>query len=125
MFFLQIKISYIDLMNSRDTRQAELMSTYYFLCECEKCKEPEPLTESAICPEMSCSKYCDINENNCSHCGRELSKELVEKFEEARDFTENHLQNMRSMACILLSKIYKKIFIIFFKLLKLLRLLYS
>lgn len=95
-------------MNSRDARQAELMSTYYFLCECEKCKQPEPLTESAICPELSCSKYCDINEKNCSHCGREFSDELREKFEDARDFTGSHLQNMRSMACILLLKFRTK-----------------
>lgn len=91
-------------MNSRDTRQAELMSTYYFLCDCEKCKEPEPLTESAICQEISCSKYCDISDDNCSHCGREVSSELREKFEDAKDFTGTHLQSMRSMACILFIK---------------------
>lgn len=104
----QIKISYIDLMNSRDTRQAELMSTYYFLCDCEKCKEPEPLTESAICQEISCSKYCDISDDNCSHCGREVSSELREKFEDAKDFTGTHLQSMRSMAYIDISKMCLK-----------------
>ena len=88
-------------MNSKDTRQAELLSTYYFLCDCDKCNQPEPLVEAAICPESSCGKACNINEKSCKHCDREITEELREKFEDARDFTTHHLQSMKNMACIL------------------------
>ncbi|KAI8429464.1 hypothetical protein MSG28_000100, partial [Choristoneura fumiferana] len=33
----QIRISYIDLMNTPYERQTELLDNYYFLCQCERC----------------------------------------------------------------------------------------
>ena len=90
-------------MNTIETRRAELQSTYYFRCECEKCNGPEPLVEAAVCPELSCSKPCDIYEKNCIHCEREIPEEFQGKFKDARDFTAHHLQSMKTMACILLT----------------------
>lgn len=89
-------------MNSKDTRQAELLNTYYFLCDCEKCNEPEPLVEAAVCPEAACAKACNINEQKCIHCDEEISEEFWKNVEDTRDFTAHNLQNMKTMACILL-----------------------
>ncbi|XP_033227583.1 histone-lysine N-methyltransferase SMYD3 isoform X2 [Belonocnema kinseyi] len=104
----KIKISYIDLMNSKDTRQAELLNTYYFLCDCEKCKEPEPVVEAALCPEAACAKTCNINEKKCIHCGEEISEDFWKNFEDTRDFTAHHLQDMKTMAYLDISKMCLK-----------------
>lgn len=65
----QVLITYIELLNSAQDRQEELMQTYYFLCECTRCKDIEEikLNNYMACPNKKCpagiavlSKVCSI-----------------------------------------------------------------
>lgn len=51
----QIRISYIDILNSREERQDDLLRRYYFLCDCARCSYPE-WPEEQVGP-VRCSKY--------------------------------------------------------------------
>ncbi|XP_045117987.1 N-lysine methyltransferase SMYD2-like isoform X3 [Portunus trituberculatus] len=37
----KLRISYIDILNSREERQDDLLRRYYFLCDCVRCSRPE------------------------------------------------------------------------------------
>lgn len=108
-FILQLRISYVDLLNSNKDRREELHSSYYFWCDCEKCKQPDPIAEATACPNLLCDSPCLINAEECEKCGTKLSKEFKEKFQEVTDFTAHNLEKMKTMACILLMFISKKV----------------
>ena len=99
---LQIHISYIDVLNKTEVRRRELQNTYYFLCECERCKEPEIYASAAVC--SSCENPCDINEESCPTCAKEISSSFKEKFNEVSEFTAHHLETMKNVACILFTE---------------------
>ncbi|XP_014214307.1 histone-lysine N-methyltransferase SMYD3 [Copidosoma floridanum] len=99
----QIHISYIDVLNTTTTRRAELESTYYFVCNCERCKESETFATAATC--SSCPSQCDIKEDSCLNCGQKISTSFKEKFKEISEFTASHLENMKNVAYLDISKI--------------------
>ncbi|VDD75411.1 unnamed protein product [Mesocestoides corti] len=39
LFFLKIRISYVDALMSTKSRQAELTSGYFFVCDCKRCRD--------------------------------------------------------------------------------------
>ncbi|XP_067215215.1 histone-lysine N-methyltransferase SMYD3 isoform X2 [Linepithema humile] len=100
----QIRISYVDLLNSNKDRREELHSSYYFLCDCEKCKQPDPMAEATACPNSLCDSPCLIDAEECEKCGTKLSKEFKEKFREVTDFTAHNLEKMKTMAYLDISK---------------------
>ncbi|XP_014487503.1 PREDICTED: histone-lysine N-methyltransferase ASHR1 isoform X2 [Dinoponera quadriceps] len=104
----QIRISYVDLLNSNKDRQGELHHSYYFCCNCEKCKQAEPMAEAAACPNSSCDFPCLIENDKCEKCGTKLSENFIRSFYEVKDFTTHHLETMKTMAYLDVSKICLK-----------------
>lgn len=104
----QIRISYIDLLNSNKDRREELHSSYYFWCDCERCKKEEPIVEAAACPNLSCDSPCSIEADECEKCSTKISVEFKETFLEVADFTAHHLEKMKIMAYLDVSKICLK-----------------
>ncbi|CAH1154974.1 unnamed protein product [Phaedon cochleariae] len=97
----KIFISYIDVMALKSERQAELEKTYYFLCQCPKCLEPEPIIEmtGAACPNLKCDNCIDSMNmapgQTCQKCNEVITKEFIENFKEVIDITNMHLDNMK------------------------------
>lgn len=104
----QIRISYIDLLNSNKDRREELHNSYYFWCDCERCKQIEPMAEAAACPNLSCDSPCLIEADNCEKCGAKISEEFKDMFREVTEFTIKHLEEMKTMAYLDVSKICLK-----------------
>ncbi|XP_025270921.1 histone-lysine N-methyltransferase SMYD3 isoform X1 [Camponotus floridanus] len=104
----QIKISYIDLLNSNKDRREELYNSYYFWCDCERCKQVEPMAEAAACSNLSCDSPCLIEADNCKTCGTKISEEFKNTFREVTNFTIHHLEEMKAMAYLDVSKICLK-----------------
>nr|XP_034194317.1 histone-lysine N-methyltransferase SMYD3 isoform X2 [Osmia lignaria] len=100
----QIRISYIDVLKTTKERRTELQSSYYFWCNCKKCEEPEPMVEAAVCPNKLCKNPCFLDIDNCSECNTKLSEKFKETFNEVSSFTAHHLQNMKNMAYLDVSK---------------------
>ncbi|KAJ8680868.1 hypothetical protein QAD02_016655 [Eretmocerus hayati] len=97
-----IRISYIDVLNTTNIRRSELQSSYYFLCECEKCKEPEKFESAAICP--SCDEPCSIDQDSCKGCKKEITSTFRNKFNEVSQFTARYLENIKNEAYLDVSK---------------------
>lgn len=93
------------MLNTTDSRREELRNTYYFTCECEKCKEPSKFATAAVC--SSCLKYCDVDDESCLNCGKKITLDFREKFKEVSEFTANHLNTMKNVACILFFFFFK------------------
>ncbi|XP_020291945.1 histone-lysine N-methyltransferase SMYD3 isoform X2 [Pseudomyrmex gracilis] len=104
----QIRISYIDLLNSTKDRREELQSSYYFLCDCEKCKHVDSTASAAACPNSSCNSPCIIKNIECEKCNTSLFDEFKKTFEEVTDFTSHHLEKMKTMAYLDVSKMCLK-----------------
>ncbi|XP_077274028.1 SET and MYND domain containing, class 3 isoform X1 [Temnothorax americanus] len=107
-YFAQVRISYIDLLNSNKDRREELHSSYYFWCDCERCKKEEPMAEAAACPNLSCDSPCSVEADKCEKCDTKISVEFKETFREVVDFTAHHLEKMKTMAYLDVSKICLK-----------------
>lgn len=84
-----------------------MYNSYYFWCDCERCKQVEPMAEAAACSNLSCDSPCLIEADNCKTCGTKISEEFKNTFREVTDFTIHHLEEMKAMACILLIFIHK------------------
>ncbi|XP_011636441.1 histone-lysine N-methyltransferase SMYD3 isoform X2 [Pogonomyrmex barbatus] len=104
----QIRISYIDLLNSNKARREELHSSYYFWCDCERCKGEELMAEAAACPNLSCDSPCSIEADKCEKCNAKISIEFKETFQEVVTFTTHHLEKMKTMAYLDVSKVCLK-----------------
>nr|CAI5868987.1 unnamed protein product [Callosobruchus analis] len=94
-------ISYIDVMALKKERQAELESAYYFLCQCPRCLEPEPMVEmmGMACPNKKCQNCIDSTSikpgQKCSKCKTEIKEEFIREFDEIMDMTKMHLDKMK------------------------------
>ncbi|XP_049885754.1 histone-lysine N-methyltransferase SMYD3 isoform X1 [Pectinophora gossypiella] len=78
----QIRISYIDLMKSPYDRQTELLKSYYFLCQCDRCMDENQhkVLHGAKCLNRECDNPVKIPwKENC---------ELVRKPEKSDDESE-------------------------------------
>lgn len=53
----QVRISYVDGLSKREERQAELWSTYYFICDCKRCSEEENIETVAVCQACNSVVY--------------------------------------------------------------------
>ncbi|XP_017887252.1 histone-lysine N-methyltransferase SMYD3 isoform X2 [Ceratina calcarata] len=104
----QIRISYIDTLKTTSDRRAELRSSYYFWCNCERCEKPEPTEEAAACPSGSCTYPCSLDSVVCENCNTKFPGNYQESFNEVSDFTAHHLQNMKNMAYLDVSKMCLK-----------------
>ncbi|XP_046817010.1 histone-lysine N-methyltransferase SMYD3 isoform X1 [Vespa crabro] len=104
----QIKISYIDLLNSTKDRCEELQNLYYFLCDCQRCKQPEPMATAAACPKTSCTYPNSFDAIICKKCNTKFPSNFKAIFDEVKEFTAHHLQDMKNMAYLDVSKICLK-----------------
>lgn len=101
----QIKISYIDLLNSTETRNDILMNTYYFVCDCERCTQPEPMAGAAACPKTSCTYPNSPDAIVCKKCNTKFPSNFKEIFDEVTEFTAYHLEEMKNMSYLDVAKI--------------------
>lgn len=119
----QVFISYVDLVNTAEHRQQELLQNYFFLCQCVKClgsciksvgacgllsvaffhcTDPVERMEmnAAACPNVKCDGRIQMaDERKCDRCEALASDELVVKFDEIMDVTKTHVENMKEIAC--------------------------
>lgn len=100
----QIRIPYIDVIKTTRDRRAELQSSYYFWCDCEKCEKPEPMAEAAACPNKLCTYPCAPNADLCEKCNTKFPENFKEIFDEISEFTAYHLENMKNIAYLDVSK---------------------
>lgn len=98
-----MRISYVDLLNSTKDRREELHNSYYFWCNCERCKQTDPMAEAAACPNLLCVSPCSIENDKCEKCDAKLSEDFKMSFHEVTDFTDYHLEKMKTMACIFIN----------------------
>ncbi|KAK9882851.1 hypothetical protein WA026_023547 [Henosepilachna vigintioctopunctata] len=98
----EIRISYIDVLNTRKDRIEELERLYYFTCQCPMCSIPDPIEmNAAACPNRDCYLEINLNETNiekCSRCEAQITSTFREKFAEVNKLTDLHLQNMKELA---------------------------
>ncbi|XP_068910338.1 histone-lysine N-methyltransferase SMYD3 isoform X2 [Tenebrio molitor] len=99
----EIRISYIDVLNTTKDRQKELEAAYYFLCQCPRCLAPEPPEiNAAACPNDQCDNYIDAESasanDKCGKCGAAITENFLELFKQVIEFTDIHLQNMKQLA---------------------------
>lgn len=104
----QIRISYIDILKTTRERREELLSSYYFWCNCEKCEEPEPMAEAAKCPNKFCTYPCSSDADICENCNTRFPEEFRETFEEVSEFTAHHLQSMKNVVYLDVSQMCLK-----------------
>ncbi|XP_015431558.1 PREDICTED: histone-lysine N-methyltransferase SMYD3 [Dufourea novaeangliae] len=104
----QIRISYIDVLKTTKDRRMELQNSYYFWCNCKKCEQPELMAEAAMCPNKSCTHPCSPDTDTCTKCGTEFPEKFKDTFHEISDFTAYHLQSMKDMAYLDVSKVCLK-----------------
>ncbi|XP_011163274.2 histone-lysine N-methyltransferase SMYD3 isoform X1 [Solenopsis invicta] len=91
----QIKISYTNLLETKKDIREKLYSSYYFWCDCERCKKEEPMDEAAACPNSSCDAPCSIEVNECVKCSTKISADFKKTFREVVDFTTYHLEKIK------------------------------
>lgn len=98
--FFQIFISYIDLLNTTETRRKELQDNYYFECMCSKCASTNfsDKMEGAICPNKNCTAPVNVKYNNCKLCNAGVTPKLRNAYVEALEFTKSQLTEMRDVA---------------------------
>ncbi|XP_014611358.1 PREDICTED: histone-lysine N-methyltransferase SMYD3 isoform X1 [Polistes canadensis] len=101
----QIKISYIDILSSTKDRREELKNSYYFLCDCQRCIQPEPTARAAACPKISCTYPNSSDATECKKCNEKFPPNFKETFDEVTEFSAHHLQDMKNMAYLDVSKI--------------------
>ncbi|XP_012523348.1 histone-lysine N-methyltransferase SMYD3 [Monomorium pharaonis] len=107
----QIRIAYIGLLHSKKKRRELLHNMHYFWCDCERCKNEEPMAKAAACPNSSCDSPCSIEADECEKCSTKISIEFKETFQRISDFTANHLKELDRFdneKIIFLSKTYLK-----------------
>ncbi|KAJ8931425.1 hypothetical protein NQ314_015664 [Rhamnusium bicolor] len=106
----KIFISYIDVMALKKERQKELECTYYFLCQCPKCIEPEPVIEmtGAACPNKDCNNCIDINSvkagQRCSKCNALVSEDFIREYQDVMEMTTMHIEENLDVCKVCLRK---------------------
>ncbi|XP_054272967.1 histone-lysine N-methyltransferase SMYD3 [Macrosteles quadrilineatus] len=112
----KVFISYIELLNSPEERQQELLATYYFLCQCARCLDVEEvkLNNSMVCPNSSCgssvpvpskkSEDEEISSFGCSKCKENVKPELYRRFLEVSEFVGLQLENMKTFSYLDVAK---------------------
>lgn len=114
----KIRISYIDQMDLPETRCAELKKTYYFDCDCERCKDTSIAAkmEAMSCPNDSkdCDGYIAVTDEKCSECDTPITDEHRQRFADVTDMTKQALQEMQNTRCeFLMPKVEEKFYIFF------------
>lgn len=104
----KIFISYIDLMDTTETRRHELQQNYYFLCKCEKClDEQEPIEMNAgACPNGKCNAFINFDSferfpAKCQNCEEIITDKHHQLYEDLMHTTQMHLDKMKlaGVAC--------------------------
>lgn len=99
-----IRISYIDMIDLRDTRRSELKKAYYFDCDCERCVDESitPKMLAIACPNNK--KDCDcavaLTDEKCKECGTEITDEHRQAHDDIMEMTKQALQEMQEVRYI-------------------------
>uniref|UniRef100_A0A1B6JWE4 MYND-type domain-containing protein n=2 Tax=Homalodisca liturata TaxID=320908 RepID=A0A1B6JWE4_9HEMI len=115
--FSKVFITYIELLNSAHERQQDLMATYYFLCQCSRCKDIEEikLNDSMLCPKSDCgapvptllqeSLSSENSVPSCPKCKENIKPQVYNRYLEVNDFVRLQLQNMKNIAYLDVCKV--------------------
>lgn len=104
----KIFISYVDLMDTTETRRHELQQNYYFWCKCEKClDEQEPIEMNAgACPNGKCNAFINFVSferfpAKCRNCDEIITDKHHQLYQDLMHTTQMHLDKMKlaSVAC--------------------------
>lgn len=102
-----IRISYIDQIDLPSTRCAELKKSYYFDCDCERCKDNsmEKKMNSMACPndKSECGAFLAPEDEKCSDCDTVITDEHRSRYDDVMDMTKNALQEMQNTRCKFIS----------------------
>ncbi|XP_031626334.1 histone-lysine N-methyltransferase SMYD3 [Contarinia nasturtii] len=98
----KIFISYVDLMDTTETRRHDLEKNYYFLCKCERClddKEPIEMNAGA-CPNAKCQAFISFDTiksypTKCAKCNECISEKDAQRFKDIMQTTRMHLDSMK------------------------------
>jgi len=95
-----VRITYVELLNTAHERQEDLKSTYYFLCQCSKCVDHAELElqRSMLCKCGSAVAIFQKEEYGkvCGACGVHIKPAQIDRFLEVSELTNQHLQAMRA-----------------------------
>ncbi|PNF32480.1 Histone-lysine N-methyltransferase SMYD3 [Cryptotermes secundus] len=110
----KIFISYIDLLNFPQDRQAELQAMYYFLCDCNLCTSIQS-PNMILCPNQDCGQGISVKQQDheqlpqpCPSCGVYIKADTYKKYLEVEEFTRHHLQVMKDIAYLDVCKVCLK-----------------
>ncbi|XP_025986254.2 histone-lysine N-methyltransferase ASHR1 isoform X2 [Solenopsis invicta] len=91
----QVSISYVELLDSTESRRQKLHEMHYFWCNCERCEQEDIMVEAAACPNSSCDSPCSIKADKCGNCNAQISVEFKKTFEQVVDLTANYLKYLK------------------------------
>lgn len=93
-FVPQTSVAYIDVLKCTDERRKELLESYFFLCECERCKDPESTEAAAACPNKSCTNPCSVNDFKCTKCNELFPSDFHDDFEFVESQSRRKLEKL-------------------------------
>lgn len=101
LLYIQVFISYIDVLSTPEQRRLDLKDNYYFLCLCSKCTNQKEKTRmnAAACPKSTCSACINMKLNNCPRCGTAILPKFRDNYNEVTALTITHLENMKDFCC--------------------------
>ncbi|XP_053675028.1 histone-lysine N-methyltransferase SMYD3 [Anopheles nili] len=101
--FGQLFISYIDLIDTTETRRDQLSERYYFRCRCARCQDEQEhkVTNAAACSLEGCQEPIDMDDTalvRCPACKTPITEVDRETFQDISTFTKDHLAQMKNVS---------------------------
>lgn len=92
----QIRISYVELLDLPETRLDDLKKSYYFDCDCSRCKDNDERVKmtSMACAKEGCTEFVQPSDEKCKECNTEVTDAMRNKFEDVIEMTRAMLQEM-------------------------------
>uniref|UniRef100_A0A182NUR0 MYND-type domain-containing protein n=1 Tax=Anopheles dirus TaxID=7168 RepID=A0A182NUR0_9DIPT len=108
--FSKLFISYIDLIDTSDVRREQLSERYYFLCDCERCRDvqEQKRMNGAACPKADCQESLDMDGpelDRCPTCTTPIAPADRDTFNDISNFTREHLARMKNVAYLDVSRL--------------------
>ena len=84
--FDDLRISYTNLLDTKETRREKLAQQYYFSCQCRKCEQEKDGEKSVLeCPKCQGNVPLTNSEYKCQHCQREATAGELENYESLKE----------------------------------------
>ena len=84
--FDDLRISYTNLLDTKETRREKLAQQYYFSCQCCKCEQEKDGEKSVLeCPKCQGNVPLTNSEYKCQHCQRKATAGELENYESLKE----------------------------------------